>query len=759
MKRVFVLCFILSGLLSIKSWGQSRAVLKGAVYDGKTQEPVAEANIVVVGTSLGDVSNFNGQFFIKGVPPGKQTVRVSLLGYKTKELVLEFQRSSVVEVRVELDEDIAVRFGEIVISANRMSTYPQIRISHDEISNTRVKDVGEFIRTIPGGSAIRKGGIALDPVLHGFRQDQLNVMVDGGMHVWGACPNRMDPPTAHIQAEDLEKVEILGGPFSVRFGPTLGGIINLVMDRSERFAKFGLNAVANAGYESNWNGRRGRLSVSSGTRLADIYISGGLKDYGSYKAGDGSTINGGFDVKDYSLKLGLNPGEDSRIQATNRASFMRDVYYPALPMDAYVDDTHMYGLDVASNLHFLTVTQVSAKIYGSFVHHIMGNQWKPTFSIQHAITDVKSNTYGARIELSSKLSSRSTVYVGMDGYENYKSGDRRRNMVSGPLAGKSFVDTVWQDAHLKDIGVFAEAHAAVSTVVTALLGVRLDAVSSSVDRPVSLFNTSFAQSLRGSELNPSGSAGFMWSLSDKCLIQAALGLGSRTADISERYINLLPVGRDNFDYLGNPSLKPEQNLQLELSTDLQSEFAEVSASAFTSIVSNYISAKLITTIKPVTPGVYGVKQFYNVSNAHIAGAGFSATFPLNRPLRVSVKGFYTYGQNMDLHEPLPEIPPLEGDVNLFYRMKDIESWIMLGSRFVAPQYRISTSFQEARTPGFAVFSIEAGKKVIRYFTLSFRVTNIFNKAYYEHLNRINKLIGSPILEPGRSVDVNVSINY
>ena len=43
-----------------------------------------------------------------------------------------------------------------------------------------------------------------------------------------ACPNRMDPITTHIIPEEIEKIEIIKGPYSMRYGATFGGIINMV---------------------------------------------------------------------------------------------------------------------------------------------------------------------------------------------------------------------------------------------------------------------------------------------------------------------------------------------------------------------------------------------------------------------------------------------------------------------------------------------------------------------------------------------------
>ena len=55
-------------------------------------------------------------------------------------------------------------------------------ISKKELQNTQVRDAGEYLRSIPNVSGIRKGGANLDPVVRGYKFSQLNVLLNNG--VW-----------------------------------------------------------------------------------------------------------------------------------------------------------------------------------------------------------------------------------------------------------------------------------------------------------------------------------------------------------------------------------------------------------------------------------------------------------------------------------------------------------------------------------------------------------------------------------------------
>ncbi len=758
MTRIWILTLFIAscwnGLLA-----EEAGKIVGKIIDAKTGEPLANVNVSIVGLHRGDVSNFAGEFSISGAPVGRHTLKASLLGYVAAELQEQIEGDSVVNVQLALQQDDAIRIEEILVTANRINIYPQLDLLGGDIDRLSPKDVGDFLRNTPGVSSVRKGGTAMDPVIRGFRQDQLNVQVDGGMKVWGACPNRMDPPTCHIQAEDLEKIEILKGPFSVRFGPTFGAVVNLVMDKPERFSEPGVGAKLDGGYESNWNGKRTRASVTAGLPAADVFVSGGAKTYGAYTAGDGSIVQAGFRMSDYSVKLGVNPSEAHRVQFTNRGSYMRDVYYPALPMDALFDDTHLYALDYVGKFGTTGLSSISAKGYLSNVKHSMSNQWKQTYSMMHSVADVQAETYGGRVEAVIVPMQAGMLYAGLDAYDHMKTGDRTRQFVSGPNNGKSIRDTIWQDSHIRDIGAFLEARTFVITDMTAIAGVRLDNVRAKSDRPNSYYVKNFGNYLSTTEHNVSAAVALLYTVSPVVDLRFGVGRGIRTADITERFVYLQPIGMDRYDYIGNPTLKPERNTQLELATNARVGRVGLQFSVYHSILNDYISARVDTTVKKVSADVFGVKRFVNISKASISGFEASATAPLLDGLRLDLSLAYSYGQNRDFNEPLPEMAPLSGAALFHYQASDGWIWAEFEGRFVARQSRVSTSFQEQVTPGFAVYTLRAGAELFEHVVLTAGINNILNTSFYEHLNRKSKADGRPILEPGRAFFVGVQIVY
>ncbi|MFX4155761.1 TonB-dependent receptor plug domain-containing protein, partial [Aliarcobacter butzleri] len=51
-------------------------------------------------------------------------------------------------------------------------------------------------------SIVRRNGVANDIILRGQKKDNTNTLIDGAK-IYGAWPNRMDPPTSHIVTNNI----------------------------------------------------------------------------------------------------------------------------------------------------------------------------------------------------------------------------------------------------------------------------------------------------------------------------------------------------------------------------------------------------------------------------------------------------------------------------------------------------------------------------------------------------------------------------
>jgi iron complex outermembrane receptor protein len=276
--------------------------------------------------------------------------------------------------------------------------------------------------------------------------------------------------------------------------------------------------------------------------------------------------------------------------------------------------------------------------------------------------------------------------------------------------------------------------------------------------------------------NVSFSAGFTWHINENNSLLFSLGRGVRSPDMTERFIILLPVSYDPYDYLGNPQLKPEINYEADLGYNLiHKKAGSVSFSVFYSYVKNYILGEMVppSEVPPQTRGVLGVKRFVNIDNARLSGFELSYASPVSYPWFLRFNAAYTFGINPEAvqyvrengevvgeeiieNDPLNEIPPLEANLMFGYGFFNKKLVPELDFRMVAAQNKVSVANYEQITPGFMTVDFILTYHYSEYLSVYTGITNLTNTNYYEHLNR--RIIGSksPLLEPGRMFYLNLS---
>ncbi|WP_253256014.1 TonB-dependent receptor plug domain-containing protein [Formosa algae] len=292
--------------------------------------------------------------------------------------------------------------NEVIITGN-LTTDPVLSVVTNDYQEQIVqpKNVADLFNGINGFSVIKRGNYAIDPAFRASQYEQLNIQYDGGTKAMHACPNRMDPITTHIIPEDISKIEIIKGPYTVRYGATFGGLINLVTQKPD-YGDYGIHGKVSAGYETNGNALVNLAQLEYIQENYDIVAHAGYRDFGNYENGDDVEIPSSFRSTDYSVKLGYNLNENQRLQANWRQSFGRDVLHAALPMDTDYDNSSILSLDYTLSNLSTTINALTAKAYYSYVDHLMTNNRRPSFTTTGASSAVDATTIGGKLELNYK---------------------------------------------------------------------------------------------------------------------------------------------------------------------------------------------------------------------------------------------------------------------------------------------------------------------------------------------------------------------
>lgn len=100
---------------------QTQGTISGTVTDARTGAPIASAQVSIVGTQVGALSNQQGQYRIEGVPAGEVTVRAQRIGMTTVEHVMTVGAGLTATVDFQLSQT-ALDLDEIVVTGTAGGT-------------------------------------------------------------------------------------------------------------------------------------------------------------------------------------------------------------------------------------------------------------------------------------------------------------------------------------------------------------------------------------------------------------------------------------------------------------------------------------------------------------------------------------------------------------------------------------------------------------------------------------------------------------
>jgi iron complex outermembrane receptor protein len=568
----------------------------------------------------------------------------------------------------------------------------------------------------------------------------------------------MDPPTSQVAPNMIDRVEILKGPHALRFGNSFGGTINFISadprfsDHSEMYGRL------SGGYDSNGDILRSEGLIGLSGKKYDLGIFGSWSQGSDYLDGEGNTIPSGFNRGSFGTSLGLKLSSNQNLTISATRNLARDAIFVALPMDLIKDDTWL--LNAAHSIRFErnNLQSWNTSIYGTFVDHLMDNMLKDLDPrMVNAETKAKTYSYGGRTEGKWK-SGNGLLYIGVDMKVESAEGSRVREFLMGPNTGRILTDNAWQKGRIAKSSVFAEYHLRRKTGLRFVFSGRLELNNSRALDTQEEF-TDINPETSTTQLNPNISIGGIKQFKVMS-IGLWLGHAQRSGSLTERFINYFPVGQDPYEMLGNPQLKPEKNNQVDLTFEYKTAKTYIDVDIFACYLKDNISSVIDTGLTPRLPTSPGVRQYTNVDKALKTGFEISWNQNLYLGIKHQLSLAFTYGHDLEKEQPLPEIAPLDIRYSLYgsYIKNKFRPEVTL--RYVTEQIRISGEYGETVTPSFFTMDVSISYTLFKVFTISSGIQNIFNKTYYEHLNRsVRGTAPLPIYAPGRNYFISMSMNF
>ncbi|MFA9371575.1 MAG: TonB-dependent receptor domain-containing protein [Labilibaculum antarcticum] len=744
MKNILIVCFLLIGIQA-----HSQQTIK--LQDADTGESISYAHFIYQNQK--GTSTLEGDISIKFIAAEK--LQISHVNYGKLEISSDRLQEALQNGVLTLTQSyISLLPTTVIARANSTakSDIMKVRIS-DKLSH----DAGDFLSQSALIGGIRKSGsYGFDPVLRGFKYDQLNLVMDNGMSATAACPNRMDPPGSQIPMSMVDRVEIVKGPHSLRFGNAFGGSIHFKsapVSFSDSTKAFGR---ASGSYESNGNVFRTEALAGAKGKFYNFGVYGAYSEGDDYEDGNGNKTPSGFNRRNIGMSSVFKLSDSQSIKLSANNNFAKDVDFPALNMDLREDDTWLFSLAHKINFRNSSISSLSTSFYGSFVDHSMDNLTKDLNPrTVNAITLAKTKNYGGRSEASFQFNT-SSLFAGIDYKAEEAEGIRSREMLMGPMAGKTLFDNLWQDSKISKMALFGEYHFALQEVYF-VASTRLEH-NSAKSREITTEFINANPKNPSDKLNISASFGATHDFSKQIRMGLWLGRAERSGSLTERFINYLAVDVDPYERIGNAGLKSEVNYQLDYSFTWKTDQSELGITLFASMLRDYISSQIKADLTPRLASAPGVKQYYNIDKAVMRGFELSWYQKITSSIYHKANIAYTYAKNIDFNQPLPEIPPLDIRYALgasFCKNK-FHPEIMI--RHAIEQNRISSNYGESKTPAFTLADIKASYDFSDKISLVGGVRNLFDEAYYEHLNRSIKGSDQAIYAPGRSFYLTFSLN-
>ncbi|MBA1433013.1 MAG: TonB-dependent receptor [Epsilonproteobacteria bacterium] len=643
-----------------------------------------------------------------------------------------------------------------------------IELAPIDVQSTVITEVAQNAQTsadvaaalsasVPSIDMSRRSGIANDVLIRGQKRDNISVEVDG-TKVYGACPNRMDPPVSHILANQIDSIEVIEGPYDVTTYGNLSGGLKIQTKKPTKDFK----AEINLGFGA-WNYKKFGASASGGNDFIRVIAAVSTESSDQYHDGNGDSIAQQIDkyvatttlagtTKDPRLqpayydmpaytkksamaKAFITTAKDQELRLSVTANRSDNVLYGNSKMDAIYDDSNIYS--VAYNIDNISDSykNINLEYYHSDVDHPMGTDYRMA---SYGTNPIKTNwltTNVDGIKLKNKFDINNYILlIGLDGSNRKWDGHYEINHT--PNGIKSIDNAVTKNAAL-----FAKLSKAYG-VLNLSVGARVD--------DTSVTNDSY-QDNNYHSVGANLLATYNFNKANKLFF--GLGQAYRVPDARELYF-LGSMG----NLVGTPNLKDTRNQEVDLGYETDNDIFKFKIKTFYSKLKDYIyyhKGLPENNLENIDATIYGgeVSGSYYVTDDMTLDAGAS--------YKRGKKDKALAGQT---NTNLADMAPLRGNIALNYEYAN-NSLATLETVMSERWDTIDDDNGEQVLAGWAIVNAKVKHAVNKKFDLTVGVKNMFDITYAQSNTYADLVLvtgGCDVMlmnEPGRYVYTNLDFKF
>jgi iron complex outermembrane receptor protein len=699
--------------------------VRGRVVDA-TGQPIAAAIIEV--TELGrSVTAANDGAFRLELPPGHYTLVIRRPGYASavREIVVDGGPPSPLQVALTPSP---FRLEPITVTATRQplaaegSSLPATALAGDELRRAHSVSLAHVADVLPGVAAITTGAQIGKPVIRGFAGPRVLVLENGSRledYSWS------DEDGPSVETAFVRRLELIRGPASVLYGSdALGGVLNVIPQPLPDAA--GGPGFTRTGF--TLSGASNNAEISAG---AQVEGASGLfgwrvaaigRGSGNLQTPDGELDNTGFGAFNAEADGGWHWASGSSLE-------MRVVHYGGefKLLEANAPPGEEGGPErKAGDDRFQIIGQ----------HPIAAGSWRLEAKGQlqrHSLIEMADDSTGTESEAFNLLLQTASLDL-----LAHHGGMTFGATAIGQTNDASGREPIVPDATTISSAAFALGQWHLGGGWSLLAGARADARHLGVDRNDSLGTVEQDQTSSAW----SGNVGLVFTPAAAWTLSLNLGRAWRAPTLFELFANGPHIGEARYE-LGDSTLDPESNRAIDAGVRWHTTRTQLELSAHHNRLSDFIYVTPTTLVIDSLP-VYQYVQ----AEAELFGWEARLEADVGKGLILGGHVDAVRGTNLEAHEPLPLIPPLNGSVGLSLRHQ-------AGFEFESHAQPRRLNPLDIPTDGYTLLNLWGGGDV-RLFGRPVRVDvsirNAFNKRYRSFLSRYKTFAD----DPGRNVIVRLS---
>ncbi|MGG5506889.1 MULTISPECIES: TonB-dependent receptor plug domain-containing protein [unclassified Myroides] len=555
--------------------------------------------------------------------------------------------------------------------------------------------VDEFLASSEQISFIKRGAYAWEPLLNNMSTERATLTIDG-MHIFGACTDKMDPITSYVESNNLEAVDIQSGQEGGMHGSTIAGSIDLKRKNSAFSPYNQWNAVIQSGFEFNnkqvYN--LGNLSFSSKKWVTDASIA--YRHAQNYKDGNKREV-AHSQYKKFNTSIGIahKTSELSAVRVDAIFDVAKDVGYPALPMDLWLSRAIITSLSYKQLFENKFIKVWDTKAYFNAIEHYMDDTTRPE-NLVHMDMPGWSTTYGLLSKANFKKGDYSAE-IQLNAYTNLSIAEMRMYPQDREKQTMFAYTWPWVTTTYSGLSLNNEVKLTDHSQLVFGGGLGVNYNKAKYIEFNWIFHPGAAQAK--TRVLPRVHASYQVDV-ERFNFVVGLGYGHRAPSVSEAYGYYIYNSYDRYDYIGNPDLSNEVSHEIKASMGYKGDRFDLEVQANYFHIKDYIIGRILSLGSPMNYQSVGVKGYTSLPYATLFNLSLTGHYLILDDLHW--KGSITYARGQDNDKGnLPFIRPFSYQTSLQYRFRDFS--VQTTVHGDGKQRDYSPEYGERLTPSYAIW--------------------------------------------------------